>query len=1062
MKVILQISMFTIPTFCAFFLTRNRNVKLRTRFKQLMLYFILINVSVYCTSYLRGVKRISFYYMTYSYGFKWLAAGLAFAICYTAGANCIRKDRHQIKTKFIAIWHKTIEQIDSGLSDGKHRIRWYFILYTALFVLVCSIVFCWYFLPGKLFIYQGDGLRQHYKALVYYAEYMRSVIRDLLHNHQFILPEWDMAFGEGNDILQSLQYYVIGDPFAVFSVFIPKRFLWIYYDFMVLLRLYLSGVAFSCLCFYTKKNIGRCAVMAGALSYVFCSWGILNAARHPFFLNPMLYFPMIILGIEKLLKKEKTYLLTVSVFLAAVSNFYFFYVIVLMTAAYVAVRLVTKYRKNFKFMLWSLLCIGGWSVLGTMMGAVILLPMCFAFLNDTRMAYEHVWHLVYPLSYYSRLPGIFFYGDSYWLHMGYAAPVILAVFLLFLQKGKNSVLKGCFLVCSVIILIPALGQLLNGMSYMSNKWCWAFALLCTYIFAVMWPDLMSLKFREAEKLFVCLCIFFFSLMMLEYSRTLSSFACIGIAFMFLFVVFPFHMKNPQTEMLGGGRRKQLIALMLVIVGVCNVSFFKNAAATSNYAKYGMKAEDVEEELTMTEAAVIRDVAEQDGVTGFYRYSGRSLTTNANILAGLSSTQYYWSISNPYFSDFKKQLELREPESHSFKGDDDRTSLITLSSVLYYAVPSGDKAPLPYGFTFVDEFNVNKKYKIYCNDYVLPVSYVYNKVISEDAWEALSAVEKQEAMLQAVMLVGYGGETQDGEVAYTSLTPDYSIECSGTGITLEPYGFVVTAANSSATISFEGMPNSETYFSIHDLDFDGVSTYELYFGDEKYDPLDLFTETRWNLLSYEDRQSIEKSRLFWTEPTGADLTLKASSGVSKTINYMTEDDTKYNDRHDFTVNLDYAEDAVTSITLTFSAVGVYSFDSIEVICQPMDKYAGHVSALKEHGLEDIHMGTDTVKGTVSLEEASVLCLAIPYSTGWTAYVDGEEVELYQANVKYMALVLDAGVHEVELVYHTPYLRLGAAVSGVGFVVCFILILGGQYRKRRQQTDVHDETWFIGKE
>ena len=52
------------------------------------------------------------------------------------------------------------------LSDEKHRLRQYYVLYTALFVLVCGIVFCWYFLTGRTFIWQDDGWSQHYKALV--------------------------------------------------------------------------------------------------------------------------------------------------------------------------------------------------------------------------------------------------------------------------------------------------------------------------------------------------------------------------------------------------------------------------------------------------------------------------------------------------------------------------------------------------------------------------------------------------------------------------------------------------------------------------------------------------------------------------------------------------------------------------------------------------------------------------------------------------------------------------------------------------------------------------------
>ena len=62
--------------------------------------------------------------------------------------------------------------------------------------------------------------------------------------HRFHIPEWDFNIGEGNDILVTLHYYVIGDPFAVLSVLVPTRFMYVYYDIMILLRLYLAGIAF--------------------------------------------------------------------------------------------------------------------------------------------------------------------------------------------------------------------------------------------------------------------------------------------------------------------------------------------------------------------------------------------------------------------------------------------------------------------------------------------------------------------------------------------------------------------------------------------------------------------------------------------------------------------------------------------------------------------------------------------------------------------------------------------------------------------------------------------------
>ena len=50
-----------------------------------------------------------------------------------------------------------------------------------------------------------DGWRQHYKALVYYARYLRGILRHLLKEHKFVIPDWDFYIGEGNDIVNALQ-----------------------------------------------------------------------------------------------------------------------------------------------------------------------------------------------------------------------------------------------------------------------------------------------------------------------------------------------------------------------------------------------------------------------------------------------------------------------------------------------------------------------------------------------------------------------------------------------------------------------------------------------------------------------------------------------------------------------------------------------------------------------------------------------------------------------------------------------------------------------------------------
>ena len=205
---------------------------------------------------------------------------------------------------------------------------------------------------------------------------------------------------------------MIGDPFALGSVFVPVRWMHFYYNGMILLRLYLAGLLFCVFCLETecKDSYG---ILAGSAAYVFCYWALFNTARHPFFLNPMVFFPMILIGIERVAQKKKTAFLAVAVCLSAVSNFYFFYMLAVLTAVYVLVRLVVCYRgsrerrKCRKEGRMLFMRVSAASVLGILLSAGIFLPVLGMFLRDARFSSGSEWNpLFYPLSHYSRLPAL--------------------------------------------------------------------------------------------------------------------------------------------------------------------------------------------------------------------------------------------------------------------------------------------------------------------------------------------------------------------------------------------------------------------------------------------------------------------------------------------------------------------------------------------------------------------------------------------------------------------------------------------------------------------------------
>ena len=90
------------------------------------------------------------------------------------------------------------------------------------------------------------------------------------------------------------------------------------------------------------------------------------------------------------------------------------------------------------------------------------------------------------------------------------------------------------------------------------------------------------------------------------------------------------------------------------------------------------------------------------------------------------------------------------------------------------------------------------------------------------------------------------------------------------------------------------------------------------------------------------------------------------------------------------------------------------------------------------LENIEVGVNRITADIRSDERIALCLAIPYSRGWTAYVDGKETELSRVNTMYMGFPLEAGEHSIELRYFTPGLMMGIVLSS-GMLILLIMFI-----------------------
>ena len=155
--------------------------------------------------------------------------------------------------------------------------------------------------------------------------------------------------------------------------------------------------------------------------------------------------------------------------------------------------------------------------------------------------------------------------------------------------------------------------------------------------------------------------------------------------------------------------------------------------------------------------------------------------------------------------------------------------------------------------------------------------------------------------------------------------------------------------------------------------------------------------------------------------------------------------------DFLINMGYKDEAPKELTVKFQEKGTYYFEEMKIVAQPMEQLSRQgKEVLQQENLENVKLLTNEVRGTISVDKEKMLCVTLPYSTGWSAYVDGVETEVFQADTMFMAILVPEGNHEIRFAYCTPYLRAGAVLSilGIGSIVVMIV---RQKRKEKGQNE-----------
>ncbi len=900
-----------------------------------------------------------------------------------------------------------------------------YLLYTVLFAGLAALVYLPFWRGGKSFVWidgPADGLYQHFNAFVYLGQYVRKILMVLLHEHRFVLPMWEFSIGMGGDAITTLSFYGMGDPFSLVSVLFQPEKAELGYALMILLKMYCAGLAFSL--YARKMGAGRTGTLCGALAYVFSSFLLYAANRHPSFITPVLWLPLILYGVEKLLRKESPAPFVLGVFFAAVSNFYFFYMVAVFTAMYVLLRgFGAAGRKPVPYVL-LLLRVAGLALIGIAMAGMIFLPSVMAFLGSSRLASEYVFNKLYTLKQYSTYPGTLISSAAAcrWAYIGVSAIGLAGIFLEFIRKRKERWPKVQLLLFYAFMLLPSCGYALNGFGYVTNRWVFAYVLLACFLLARN----LEITLTGKQKLALGVCVLAYTALCLALPRsrlenTLVSLAVLWISVIFLAAV----CVSPQTARPGPIRTRlwQGGVIALTVLGILVNGYYRISPEKSDYVSQFTDAGAAISMLNGGDGAAILHIQDED----FYRIdTGRRGHINRNyaLHQGISSTSVYFSILPKYQSEYLCNMQAYDQMLDMYKGLQSRTLLLPFASAKYYISQENYRTQTPYGYEAIGSFTTERGNPrvLYQTKNVLPLGYTCDSYMSQQAYLDMTTVQRQQAMLQAAVLpdgaVPEGSTLRRCEPVFTDHTVDFTAE-KGENAVLEDGRIVVKKNEGWILLSADCPANEELYLQIEGLDYD--------------------------LIPKENESPEEAQKR--KRPSATAISANAEHTTYSSANYYTPENIYAHGRHDFLLNLYTSSKPRGKVRVRFSKAGVYTFDSLKLVSQPLDMLAPSLDALRQDVMTDVKMETNLISGRLSLDREKILCLSIPYSDGWRLTVDGAPAELLRVNDMYMGAILPPGDHELALSYTTPYLKAGLALSLLGAALLALLCL---LRKRRRKT------------
>jgi uncharacterized membrane protein YfhO len=928
-----------------------------------------------------GEHTVEFRYSPY--GFKIGLALSVLGVLIVAAYILVRRNR-RVRDKLYGCLNK----------DGKARYVKYVVAFSVpvlCFVAHMIITKCWPF--GTNTVLLGDGSSQYYAFF--------TNLSDRIKNGDSIFFSWDS--GMGFDYYVNFFYY-LSSPFNIIALCFGKSYMELGIIVTMIIQVGACGIAMTYYLAHTTRNNMQKGRMNDALcamfgvSYALCDY-LLAYQFNIMWLICLILAPVMLLGMERLVRNGDVRLYFVTLALAFIFNFYFSWFLCLLAILW----FIDIDKGGAKQALKKFVRFAVTSVVAAMSGAVVLVPCYYA--NLTKgvsdyysfgdFAFNTLGNMAnYVQSFFWKFDFDYMGADIRYAN-SYQGICIVLLAVLYLLNKNISLKQRLKRLAEIIILAISLNwamtiYIFHGFTY-PHLFCGRFSFILTIVILISAFEYICSYRQPGYIQLAVIGLAGFVLVvyaMMKCEELLDTVSYIVTIAIMIYVIMLFVLEKRKS-----------IKMTTVIVNLMIITF---AELITN--ALGTNLDNITRSVQNT-TGVKYWQSDYDNIEGdaFTRKTSWMRTVNSDIN---SDVNIFASTINTNVHNLFGKLGLNANTGgvkYNFIGATPVTSMMfNVRNVLtdegaFFGGYTGEHA----GVIYDKNYEIFDNYGVYETEYVLGPGFMVpddllNVEFSSNVFENNNIVADSISNVSDVFTQIDEDDIGKFAVAYNNCVAQQTDSDNS-------FGYVNTSEDSSEypciEIQFTVQRDMNLYINLRDRN-DIVTN--CYIDGEA--------------LAYSD-----EDKIFNTKSETICLgDVKAGQSVYMQVYSISDKD----DPGEIDLLLyEYHDDRMR---------------------QCMDSLSDEV--LNVDTVEDTY-----VRGTITAKEDGILYTSIPYYKGFTAYVDGEKVDIVKLfDGALIGLDLTAGEHTIELKYITYGFWPGLLVSiiGISIAVIYVVIRRREHGKKEK--------------